>query len=227
MPSVLITGASRGLGLEFARQYAAAGWRVYATCRSPAAAADLQALTGTVSIHTLNVADKTSLESLAHELADVPLDMAIANAGVYGDYTSPPETIDHAAWEEVIAVNTFGALATATTFKPHLLKGRHKKLIAITSLMASIGRNDMGGQYVYRASKAALNALWKTLAIDWRGLGLICLLIRPGMVRTELTGFRGDLDPPESVSGMRAIIDRATSAESGKFLSYDGTELPW
>jgi NAD(P)-dependent dehydrogenase (short-subunit alcohol dehydrogenase family) len=227
MASVLISGASRGLGLEFARQYTAAGWRVYATCRRPAQADELNRLDGDISVHALDVARKDDVETLARSFDGRPLDVVIANAGVYGDHGMAPEAIDRPAWDEVVAVNTFGALALATAFKRHLLAGGTKKLVAISSLMASIARNDAGGQYVYRASKAALNALWRSLAVDWRALGLICLVVRPGFVRTAFTGYRGDLDPPESVGGMRAVIDRATIDDSGRFLSYDGEEIPW
>jgi NAD(P)-dependent dehydrogenase (short-subunit alcohol dehydrogenase family) len=227
MASVLISGASRGLGLEFARQYAAAGWRVFATCREPARADELKRVGGAVSLHALDVRRKADVERLASELGGTALDVVIANAGIYGDHAMAPEAIDRSAWDEVVAVNTFGALSLATAFKEHLLAGGMRKLVAMSSLMASIARNDAGGQYVYRASKAALNALWKSLAVDWRALGLICLVIRPGFVRTAFTDYRGDLDPPESVAGMRAMIERATIADSGRFLSYDGEEIPW
>jgi NAD(P)-dependent dehydrogenase (short-subunit alcohol dehydrogenase family) len=227
MASVLISGANRGLGLEFARQYAEAGWGVFATCRSPATASELRRLPGNVSIYPLDVRDKPAVDALGRDLTGIALDLVIANAGVSGDYRMPPEAVDRAAWDEVIAVNIFGALALATTFKAHLLRGAGRKLVAISSLMGSITRNDMGSQYVYRASKAGLNAVWKSLSVDWQSIGLTCFVIRPGLVRTALSDFRGELEPPESVRGMRDVIDRATHEQNGRFLSYDGEEIPW
>jgi NAD(P)-dependent dehydrogenase (short-subunit alcohol dehydrogenase family) len=228
MPSILISGASRGLGLEFVRQYADAGWRVYATCRDPERADRLHALgQPNVSLHQLDVASEESLHALAAELQDVPVDILLANAGIAEPRPVTPETITRSDWIDVIAVNSFAPLALAGAFKANLLAGEQKKAVAISSLMGSIGSNDWGTQYVYRASKSALNALWRNLSIDWKADNLICALMRPGFVKTEMTNFKGDLSPEETVAGMRGVMDRLTMADSGGYHSYDGRQLPW
>jgi NAD(P)-dependent dehydrogenase (short-subunit alcohol dehydrogenase family) len=127
----------------------------------------------------------------------------------------------------VMAVNAFGALALAAALHPNLRAGTRKLAIAISSLMASIAMNDFGTQYVYRASKTALNALWSSLALEWRGDGIACVLLRPGLVRTRMTDFRGDLDARESVAGMRRVIAGLSLADSGRFIGYDGKDVPW
>jgi NAD(P)-dependent dehydrogenase (short-subunit alcohol dehydrogenase family) len=227
MPSVLISGSNRGIGLEFARQYAADGWRVYATARNLADAADLGALGKRVSIHRLNVTDEGSINELARAMAGRPLDVLIANAGISGDLARPAERIDQKEIIDVMAVNAFGALALAAALHPNLCAGTRKISIAMSSLMASIAMNDFGTQYIYRASKTALNALWTSLALEWRDDGITCVLLRPGLVRTRMTNFRGDLEADESVAGMRRVIAGLSLADSGRFISYDGKDMPW
>jgi NAD(P)-dependent dehydrogenase (short-subunit alcohol dehydrogenase family) len=227
MPSVLISGANRGLGLEFARQYAADGWTVHGTARDPAGAAALAALGGRVHVHPLDIADGTSIDALAGGLAGEPIDVLIVNSGVLRDFDEPIERVTRAAFLDVFAVNTFGPLALASALLPNLERGERKLATAMSSLMSSITRNDWGTQHVYRASKTALNAVWTSLAREWRPRGIACVLIRPGYVRTQLTGFQGDLDPPESVRGLRHVISGLSLADSGRLISYDGSELPW
>jgi NAD(P)-dependent dehydrogenase (short-subunit alcohol dehydrogenase family) len=227
MPSVLISGANRGIGLEFARQYAAEGWQVFGTARMIEQAAGLEALGERVSVHRLDVADQDSIASLARSLGQAPIDVLIANSGISGDLTRPVERIDRKEIIEVMAVNAFGALALAAALLPNLGAGKLKIAIAISSLMGSIGMNDFGTQYVYRASKTALNALWSSLALEWRAHGIACVLLRPGLVRTRMTNFNGDLEPSESVGGMRRVIAGLTLADSGRCIGYDGKDVPW
>jgi len=228
MPSILISGASRGLGLEFTRQYAAAGWRVYATCRNPEGADRLHALGAeTVSLHRLDVASEESIHAIARELEGVPLDIVLANAGIAEPRRVTPETITRSDWLDVITINTFAPLALVGALKPNLLAGEQKKAVAVSSLMASISSNSWGTQYVYRASKSALNALWRNLSVEWKDDGIICALIRPGFVKTEMTNFQGDLTPEETVTGMRSVLNGLTMEGSGCYHSYDGKQLPW
>lgn len=227
MPSVLISGANRGIGLEFARQYAAAGWRVHATARDLADAADLRDIGGDLSLHRLDVADRVSIDSLAASLAGEPLDVLIANAGISGDLARPVEQIDRQEIIEVMAVNSFGPLALAGALLPNLRAGQLKLATAISSLMSSIALNDFGTQYVYRASKTALNALWTSLAREFRPHGIACVLLRPGFVRTRMTNFQADIMPHESVGGMRAVIAGLSLADTGRLIGYDGKDLPW
>lgn len=227
MPSVLIAGANRGIGLEFVRQYAADGWMVHATARSGEACAALAALGGNVRAHRLEVTDPDSIAALARELGAAPLDVLIANAGISGDLARAPERVDRGELLEVVSVNTFAPLHLAVALRPHLERGRLRIAAAMSSLMSSLARNTNGTQYVYRASKTALNAVWTSLAREWRPSGLTCVLLRPGFVRTEMTGFKGELDAPESVRGMRKVVAGLTLADAGRLIGYDGLDLPW
>jgi NAD(P)-dependent dehydrogenase (short-subunit alcohol dehydrogenase family) len=227
MPSVLISGANRGIGLEFARQYAAAGWRVHAACRHPDEADSLRTLGPDVTVHALEVADKASLDRLAIDLKGVAIDLLIANAGVAGPRAMQPELVDRESWTEVLQVNAIAPLALAGAFRANLEKGKGRKAVAISSRLGSMASNDTGGLYAYRSSKAALNAVWRSLAVDWRPQGIICAVLHPGWVRTDMGGPRGDIAPEESVTGMRHVIEELDLDRSGRFYQWDGTELPW
>jgi NAD(P)-dependent dehydrogenase (short-subunit alcohol dehydrogenase family) len=231
MPSVLISGANRGLGLEFARHYAASGWRVHAACRDPDHADALKSLQlkangSDVVLHPLQVTEKASIDALSLALNSQPLDLVIANAGVSGPRGMTPELIDRDSWLETLAVNTLAPLALAGALRRNLEKGKQKKVIAISSRLGSITLNG-GGFYAYRSSKAALNAAWRSLALDWQGAGMICVVLHPGWVATDMGGPGADIKPPESVAGMIQVIAGLTPASSGRFLDYTGAELPW
>jgi NAD(P)-dependent dehydrogenase (short-subunit alcohol dehydrogenase family) len=227
MPSVLISGASRGLGLEFVRQYAGEGWQVHAACRDPDNAKALQAIDGEIVIHQLEATEKASLDALALAVKSLALDVLIANAGVSGPRGMTPEMLDRDSWLETLAVNTIAPVALAGTLRRNLERGKQKKVVAISSRLGSVASNDSGGLYVYRSAKAALNAAWKSLSIDWRDAGMICTVLHPGWVATDMGGPAADLQPPESVAALRKVIAGLTAAKSGKFFSYDGGEIPW
>ncbi len=227
MPTVLITGANRGLGLEFARQYATDGWTVYATARKPEEAAELAACGPDLSIHALDLKDSGSIRRLAADLAGKPLDLVIANAGVIGSREMLATEVDEALFHETFQVNTIAPLELAGALLPNLRLGQLKKLVCISSRLGSIGYNATGGQYPYRASKAALNMIWKCLAVDYAKEGIIAAAISPGWVRTDMGGDGAPLDPETSVTNMRRVIDRLTPAENGKFFEHMGDELPW
>ena len=227
MPSVLISGASRGLGLEFVRQYAAEGWQVHAACRDPDHAKALQAIDGNIELHRLEATEKASLDALAQAVKSLALDLLIANAGVQGPRGMTPELIDRDSWLETLAVNTIAPVALAGALRRNLEKGQQKKIVALSSRLGSIACNDSGSLYVYRSAKAALNAAWKSLSIDWRGAGMICAVLHPGWVATDMGGPGADLQPPESVTGMRQVIAGLSLATSGRFFSHDGSEIPW
>jgi len=160
-------------------------------------------------------------------LAGTAIDVLIANAGISGDLARSPEQIDQKEIIDVMAVNAFGALALAAALHPNIRAGSRKIAIAISSLMASLAMNDFGTQYVYRASKTALNALWTTLALEWRSDAIACVLLRPGLVRTRMNNFDGDLEARESVAGMRRVIAGLSLADTGRFIGYDGKDVPW
>ena len=227
MPTVLITGANRGLGLEFARQYSADGWHVLAACRNPAAATELAALGDGITTLAFDAEDDGAMARLVARLSDVPLDVVIPNAGVGSGGEKLASQVTREEWMERLSINTYAPARLAMALRPNLEQGTHKKLVGISSLAASIARYEISGHYAYRASKAALNAIWRSFAVEWRPLGIVCLLLRPGRVRTRMTGFTGDLSAEEAVAGMRRVIAASTLADSGRFLGYDGAEVPW
>ncbi|GGF31414.1 short-chain dehydrogenase [Aliidongia dinghuensis] len=225
--SVLVTGASRGLGLEFARQYADEGWRVYATCRDVTRPGGLASLKGDIIVLPLEVTEKRSIDALVQSFGSAPLDILIANAGVIGPRGMTADNVDRVSWLETFAVNAVAPIAIVGALKRNTEKGKHKKLVAVSSRMGSIGGNVSGGSYAYRSSKAALNAAWHSLALDLAAQGYAMAVLHPGWVKTDMGGKDADIDPVESVTGMRQVIDRLTVAETGRFYNYDGAELPW
>jgi NAD(P)-dependent dehydrogenase (short-subunit alcohol dehydrogenase family) len=230
MPTVLLTGANRGLGLEFSRQYAARGWRVLACCRDPAEASQLRDLAPAnpaVSLHALDVRDRDRIAALAGELAGVPIDVLLSNAGVYGPGKMFLGRIDYAAWAEVFAVNVMGSTRLVECFADHVARSERKTIACISSLMGSIGANTTGRHYLYRSTKAALNAVVKSLAIDLRERGVVVVTMHPGWVKTDMGGPDADLEIADSVRDLIAVLDRLGPQDSGKFLNHDGRELPW
>jgi NAD(P)-dependent dehydrogenase (short-subunit alcohol dehydrogenase family) len=218
MPTVLITGANRGIGLEFARQYSAAGWDVVATVREHSE--ELDALN--VRVERLDMRNLDAVAGFGERLDS--LDLLIANAGTYGP-RSPDSEEEGEEWLETFAVNTVAPYLLAKSVLP-LVSDKQGKLIAITSRMGSIDDNTSGGYIAYRSSKTALNSAWKSLALDTRGK-VSCAVLHPGWVQTRMGGSSAPLSPEESVSGMRKVIDDLTPADSGSFFSYDGSRIPW
>ncbi len=221
MPTILITGASRGIGREFARQYQAGGWRVVATCRDPAHY-DLEG-----EVYPLDVNDPAAIAALRDELGGEGIDVLVNNAGIYGPRGVALGAIDYDAWGEVLRTNLFGPVRVAEAFADLVERSERKTMVFISSTMGSIGENTSGGGYIYRTSKAALNMAVASLSVDLSGRGIICVLFHPGWVNTDMGGAAAPVDAATSVAGMRAVIDRATAADSGGFFSYDGTQLPW
>jgi NAD(P)-dependent dehydrogenase (short-subunit alcohol dehydrogenase family) len=225
MPSVFITGANRGIGLELARQFAAEGWSVTATARDPAKADELNALGGDVSVRPLDLDADFFQIDWNGVVGTEPIDVFIANAGTWG----PPEIAsveDGAQWVNTFAVNTVAPLVLAKAALP-LVAAAKGKLIAITSKMGSIGDNGSGGYIAYRSSKAALNAAWRSLAIDVAPQGVTAAVLHPGWVQTRMGGASAPLTPDQSVSGMRQVIAGLTPERSGGFYNYDGATIPW
>jgi len=224
MPTVLITGANRGIGFEFARQYAAERWRVVATCRNPARAEKLRAAAPGAELHRLDVTDHGAVKSLARALADVAIDLLIANAGVYLDKGLPLDALDGAAWVESFAVNSIAPLVCAVAFLPHVARSRERKMVCLGSAAASLTQIRYGGGYAYRSSKAALHVSWRTLAFDHPEI--IAAILSPSRVRTDMNP-EASLLPEESVRGMRQVIAGLTQVDSGQFFRYDATRVAW
>ena len=231
MPSTLITGANRGLGLEFARQYAAEGWRVYATCRNPNSASDLRRLADAsdnkVEIITLDVTDLASIKAAATVLEGQPIDLLLNNAGVGGPRGQNIGNIDYEVWANVLDVNTLGPLRVSEAFVDHVARSERKLIVTLTSGMGSIADNASGGAFAYRSSKAAVNMVMRSLAIDLTPRGITCVVINPGWVQTDMGGPQGTQTPAESVTKLRRLIDNLEPAHSGKFFNHDGREYAW
>ncbi len=219
MSTVLITGASRGIGREFADQFAADGWRVIATCRNP------EQYDG--EAHALDVTDAASVAALGQAMAGETIDLLINNAGIYGPRSLPFDALDYDAWSQVLQTNLMGPMRVAAALAGPVLASEQKKMVFISSKVGSISDNSSGGSYIYRSSKTALNMAVKSLSLDLSGKGVITLLLHPGWVQTDMGGSSGLVDTATSVAGMRAIIGRADATHSGKFFNYDGSELPW
>ncbi len=231
MATILITGANRGLGLEFATQYAGAGWRVHATCRDPDAADALNALAraapAEVAVHRLDVADRAHARTLAAALAGEPIDVLLNNAGVSGGRHRVFGKTDYAQWERTLGVNVLGPMRVAEAFADRVAASARRLIVCVSSRMGSIAANVDGGSYVYRSSKAALNAVVKSLAADLGDRGITVVAIHPGWVRTDMGGAHASLSPAISVGALRSMIDRLAPADNGTFLNYDGVEIPW
>ncbi len=230
MPTVLITGANRGIGLALARGYAAEGWRVHACCRNPDEAKDIDALKADsgdrVAIHRLDVTDGLKVANLARELTEEASDQLIHNAGVSGGRGGFGET-DHDSWQSVFAVNSFAPLHVAERFVEQVARSERKLIVNISSKMGSIADNISGNSIVYRASKAALNQVSKCMAVALAPRGITVVLFHPGWVSTDMGGAEAPVTPSDSAAGIRAVIEGVTAEDNGRFFSYDGAELPW
>ncbi|MGE0032059.1 MAG: SDR family oxidoreductase [Steroidobacteraceae bacterium] len=231
MPTVLVTGANRGLGLEFARQYAADGWQVFAACRAPDDARELQELAaasaGRIRVVPIDVADSATVRAAAKALGRQPIDLLLNNAGVGGPPGQQLGNLDYAAWTRVLDINTLGPMRVTEAFLENVAQGRGKRIVTITSAMGSIADNLSGGRYAYRSSKAAVNIAMKSLSVDLAPRGITCVVMHPGWVRTDMGGEGGKLSPAESVKSVRLVIESLKPEDSGKFLNYDGKPYPW
>lgn len=232
MPSLLITGANRGIGLEFTKQYLEADWRVFACCRHPDKADALKELSARhadlSSVHALDLADFKQIEKLAAELASQEIDLLLNNAGIYPDAPNVGfGTINYEAWQRAFYVNTMAPLKMAETFASQIARSQQKKIVSITSKMGSIADNSGGGSYLYRSSKTALNMVVKSLSVDLAPRGIIAAVLHPGWVQTEMGGPHALITAQQSVTGMHRVIEQLTPAQSGKFYAYDGKEIPW
>jgi NAD(P)-dependent dehydrogenase (short-subunit alcohol dehydrogenase family) len=231
MPSTLITGANRGLGLEFARQYLADGWQVYAACRDPETASELHRFADenhdTLRILAMDVTDPASIAAAATELAGQAIDLLLNNAGIIGPRGQTIGNIDYDAWKEVLDINTLGPMRVSEAFVEHAARSDRKLIVTLTSGMGSIADNTSGGSILYRSSKAAVNMVMRSLAIDLAPRGITCVVINPGWVRTDMGGPNATLEPSESIGRMRRLIDTLGPEQSGKFFNHTGREYPW
>jgi NAD(P)-dependent dehydrogenase (short-subunit alcohol dehydrogenase family) len=222
--TVLITGANRGLGLEFARQLDSLGYTVIGTARKPARATELKELG--VRVEQLDVADAESVTGLAERLDGLPIDILINNAGFFDRSNRTLAEVEFDVMARTLEVNALGPLRVARALLPNLEAGSRRTIVNITSQMGSI-ENNGGSYYSYRASKSALNQLMVTLARELEEQDYTVVLMHPGWVRTDMGGSGATLSPEESVTGMLQVIGGLTTGDSGRFLDYSGKELPW
>ncbi|MBI3420346.1 MAG: SDR family oxidoreductase [Proteobacteria bacterium] len=236
MPSVLITGANRGLGLEFVRQYLAEGWNVHACARH--LSSEFQVLAkkfGTLSIHVLDVTDHAAVTALAKQLSAAPLDVLINNAGIYGpddNFSGTGQNLasmDYDLWRKVFEVNTLAPYKVTQSFAPHLEKGGQKKVVMLTSEMGSISEMKDSGMAstCYQTSKAALNMEGVSLAAELKAKGIAVLLLHPGWVKTDMGGQGAPLSPKESIKGLRKVIANSNLRDTGSYRDYAGRKLEW
>jgi NAD(P)-dependent dehydrogenase (short-subunit alcohol dehydrogenase family) len=239
MSTVLVTGAGRGLGLEFVRQYAADGWTVIAGVRDPARHAELATLTaaagGRIQVHVLDVTDHPSIDALAARLAGTPIDVLVNNAGTMGAQSFAGQGMqaqrfgksDYDDWMYTFRVNTLGPMKMAEAFVDHVAASTQKKIVTLSSVIASISGNNLGGLYGYRSTKTAVNAVMKSMALDLARRGIIAAPLHPGWAATDMGGAAAPVRPQHSVAGMRQVIAGLTKERSGRFWQWDGKELAW
>lgn len=216
MPSVLVIGASRGIGLELVRQYAAARWKVHGTTRSPDDPGELGLIAGDLSIHELEVRDPAHRASLAAELRGHPIDVLIHNAGVYRGYSAG----------DTMMINATAAIATVEALVDVVASSERKTIVLITSQMGS-RRGSKRSLGSYGDSKAALNDAFRSLVPTWARRGIIGIVMHPGWVRTDMGGRSAPVSVEDSAAGVRRVIENLDRADHGRFFDYTGREVPW
>ena len=228
MATILVTGANRGLGIEFVEQYLNEGNEVIATYRNENSSIDLIEMgneRSNLKLLQLDVSSNKSLNSFAENLGNLPIDIFINNAGVYGPRNSSFGNVDEENWIPAIKVNTIAPILMTQLIIKNIRSGADKKLIYITSKMGSIDDNKGGGAYVYRSSKTALNSVVKSLSVDLENEGMTVALIHPGWVKTDMGGPSALIDKDTSVRGMTEVISNLDISSTGNFYNYDGSIL--
>jgi NAD(P)-dependent dehydrogenase (short-subunit alcohol dehydrogenase family) len=223
MATVVITGCDTGLGVEFARQYAADGHRVYATCLDPERATETRAIAGEIEVSKLDVTDHAAIEAFATRLNGAPVDILVNNAGIGRPHPPFGET-DYDNWRRILDTNLIGPMKLAECLVENIAASELKIMAFVSSRMGSITLNNSGGSYAYRSSKAGLNMIVKTLAVDLAPRHISVLALHPGWAATE-PGGRVPVE--ESVAGMRGVIHRAGRHHTGIFQTYHDQPLPW
>ena len=225
----MIASANRGLGFEFARQYAADGWHVFAACRNPQSARNLLVLADSslVQVVAMNVTDAASIRKAGSSIGDKPIDLLLNTAGIVGLPNQTAGHVNYDSWAEVLNVNTMGPLRVTEQFVDNVARSTRKLIVTITSGMGSLTDNTSGGSIAYRSSKAAVNMVMRSVAIDLASRGICCVVVNPGWVKTDMGGPNASIAPAESISAMRRLIESLRPNHSGRFYNYDGREYPW
>lgn len=229
MPQLLITGANRGIGLALTQVYLEAGWDVLACCRDPETADELLDLVNEfqgLEVFALDVTDYDAVAELAEELEGRGLDLLLNNAGYYGPKGLQLGQLPVDEWRTVFEVNSIAPCKLAEAFLPHLIQA--KGIIAnISSKVGSMADNQSGGGYLYRSSKAALNSITKSLALDLADVGVKAVALHPGWVQTSMGGPNALIDVRTSAVGIKQLLDNLSQAQSGGFYDYLGNTIAW
>ena len=226
MATVLVTGASRGIGSELVKQYSADGAEVIACVRDPAAAPGLDGVNGNVRVVQMDTGSPESIAAAVGEVGDQALDVVINNAGYVGGAKQGIDDVDLDEWHRTLDINTIGPLLIARAFKANLAASGDGKLMNVTSQLAA-STWPFGGMLVYSSTKAALSKVAQILALDWKEDPITVALVHPGWVRTDMGGPNAEISAEESASGIRALITGMTKADSGKFYKWNGEIHPW
>jgi NAD(P)-dependent dehydrogenase (short-subunit alcohol dehydrogenase family) len=230
MTTILITGANRGIGLEFVRQYAKDGADIIATAREPGRAKELgeieRASKGKVRVLPLAVNHSHSIAKVKQVLGDAPIDILINNAGVRGSRNEREERLNIDEWMETLRINSVAPYEVALVFHENLKHGKDKKLVTITSWLGSTAAHG-GEGYAYRASKAAVNNIMHGLSREWARDGISVGIFHPGWVRTDMGGKNAPLSSEESVAGLRKRIAELNASNSGTYRDYANQEIAW
>lgn len=236
MTTILITGANRGLGLEFVRQYQDEGVTIHACCRNPEKATELNALAevagGSTKVHRMEVSDLSQVQAVADTLKGVAIDRLINNAGILGTPIDQPGnsafgSLDYDNWEETMRVNVLSPFRVCEAFVEHVAASNEKLMIFLSTHMASITELKEGGYYPYRSSKAALNLIVKGLSIDLKDRGIRTLALHPGWVKTDMGSEAAAVEIPDSIAGMRVVVDGFNAPRTGEFFNFDDTPIQW
>ncbi len=207
------------------------GWRVFACCRTPHNADSLFALAklsnGSVSVHLADMLELATLQALSYELRNDPVDILINNAGVYGSDKNKFGSVDAANWLQTFQVNSIAPLKLTEVLLEQLRMSNQKQVVCISSKMGSMADNGYGNSYIYRSSKAALNAIVKSMSIDLKSQDICCVAMHPGWVKTDMGGDGAEISVTECVNSLFEIIRNLTLADSGRFIDIDGTDIPW
>ncbi len=229
--NVLITGANRGIGLEMVKYSAKQGWRVFACCRNPHSADNLfniaKLSNGSISVHIADMQELSTIQALSYELRNDPIDMLINNAGIYGSDKNKFGSVDADSWLQAFQINTIAPLKMVEAFAEQLSMGKRKLVACMSSKMGSMADNGYGSSYIYRSSKAALNAVVKSLSIDLKSRGVTCVALHPGWVKTTMGGPNAEITTQQCVEQLFSHLSKLTVKDSGRFIDIDGNDIPW
>jgi NAD(P)-dependent dehydrogenase (short-subunit alcohol dehydrogenase family) len=235
-PTVLVTGAGRGIGLELVRQYAADRWSVIACCRSPTDATELGSIArscSAVRVEALDITDHGGIDDLAQRIRGTPIDVLINNAGIMGALPLRENLnrqhfgeLDYTLWEQIFRTNTLGSVKMAEAFADAVAASNQRKIVSVSSTTGSIAESKRPA-LAYTTSKTALNKAMTVIAEQLRPRGIIVALLCPGYVKTRMNVGGATLEIPESVSGLRELIASLTLADSGTFRRYNGEVVAW